>query len=261
MTRHNKGASDEITTDVLKKKVMAAKGELPFSVINVNDHMRKFKFDNVHESRYDPRVINADCNRTYVLQVCMQGTQNNAIDDNIRHFDKQIDRDDLENLESTLPDDELFFLAINVKGYAVKFKFDNVYSCCPAARVSDTECDYMSDILNNMSNENIGHAGNEIDRRTRCNRDETRAIFGRRFFSSEFECAMFQFNCCVYPEEPNVIVTIPSRFLADNFSFQGLYVSVSSVLKVEGKRQWQTQGKPKTRRSKNPNASSSVQKL
>ena len=79
-----------------------------------------------------------------------------------------------ENLESILPDDELLFLVINVKGYAVKFKFDKMYSCCPGARVSDAECDhiralqaYMSDILNNMSNENIGHTSNEIDRRTR----------------------------------------------------------------------------------------------
>ena len=86
MMRHYKGTSDEITTDVLKKKVMAAKGELPFSVTNINDYMKKFKFDNVHGCRYDPRVLNANWNRTYALQVCMQGTHNNAIDDNIRHF-------------------------------------------------------------------------------------------------------------------------------------------------------------------------------
>ena len=116
---------------------MAAEGELPFSVTNVTDYMKKFKFDNVHGCRYDPRVFHADC----TLQVCMQGTQNNAIDDNIRHFDKRIDRDDSENQESILSDDELLFLVINVKGYAVKSKFDNVYSCCPGTRVSDTECD------------------------------------------------------------------------------------------------------------------------
>ena len=125
------------------KKVMAAKGEFPFSVTNVNDYMKKFKFDNVHGCRCDLRVFNANCNRTYALQECMQGTQNNAMDDHIRHFDKQIDRDDSENLESILPDDELFFLMINVKDYAMKFKFDNVYSCCLGARVSDAECDHI----------------------------------------------------------------------------------------------------------------------
>ena len=110
---------------------------------------------------------------------------------------------------------------INVKGYAVKFKFDNVYSCCPGAR--DTECDNicallakMSDILNTMSN-----AGNEIDRRTRCNRDESRAIWGRRFFFySELECAMFQFSCYVHPDEPDVIVTNTARFWKTNFLFR-----------------------------------------
>ena len=75
---------------------------------------------------------------------------------------------------------------VNVKGYAVKFKFDNVYSCCPGVCVSDTECDHIralqadiNDILN-TSNENIGHTGNEIDRRTRCSRDLSRAIFEDR---------------------------------------------------------------------------------
>ena len=77
--------------------------ELPFPVTNVNDYMKKFKFDIVHGCRYDPRVFKADCNRTYAPQVCMQCTQNIAIDDNIRQFDKQIDRDDSENLESILP--------------------------------------------------------------------------------------------------------------------------------------------------------------
>ena len=49
---------------------------------------------------------------------------------------------------------ELLFLVINANDYAVKFKFDNVRSCCPDARVFDTECDhfralqtYMDDIL------------------------------------------------------------------------------------------------------------------
>ena len=109
---------------------MAARGELPFLVTNVNDSVNKFKFDKMHGCRYDPRVFNADCNRTYALHVCIQGTQNNAIGDNIRHFDKQIDRDDPENLESILPHDELLFL-------------DIACSCCLGARVSDTECDHI----------------------------------------------------------------------------------------------------------------------
>ena len=41
MIRQYRGASDEITADVLKNKAMAAKGELPFPVTNVIDYMKK----------------------------------------------------------------------------------------------------------------------------------------------------------------------------------------------------------------------------
>ena len=169
------------------------------------------------------------------------GTQNNAIDDNIRHFDKQIDRDDSENLESVLPDDELIFLVINVKGYAVKFKFDNVYSCCPGARVSDTECDHiralqacMNDILNNMNNEtffvfrvltcDVSILLLRLPRRNRRNRGKSSAIFGRQFFFSDFEC-----ECLI--------------------RFKG-----GEEIVADSKQ-------TKTRRNKNPNASSSAEKL
>ena len=43
MIWHYRGGSDEITADVTKKKVMTAKGELPFSVTKVNDHMKKVR--------------------------------------------------------------------------------------------------------------------------------------------------------------------------------------------------------------------------
>ena len=80
-----------------------------------------------------------------------------------------------------------------------------------------------------MSNENIGHTDNEIDRRTRCNRDVSRATCGRRFFFAEFECAMLHFKCSVYLDETDVIVKNPTRFLDDNFSLQSLNVRVLSV--------------------------------
>ena len=115
-----------------------------------------------------------------------------------------------------LPDDELLFFVINVKGYSVKFKFDNVYSWCLGFRVSDTECDHisalqahMNDIFNNLSKQNIGIPA-------------TRSI-----------------------DEPDAIVMYPERFLKTFFFFQSLNGRVSSVVKVEGDRQWQTQSKPK----------------
>ena len=115
-------------------------------------------------------------------------TQNNAIDDNIGHIDKQIDRADSE--------DDLLFLVINVNDCSATFKFDNVYGCHPGARVFDTECDhicvlqaYMEDVLNNMINEIIGHLGNEIDR------TDLEGIDGMKTGA-----IMFQFNSSVCPD-------------------------------------------------------------
>ena len=68
---------------------------------------------------------------------------------------------------------------------------------------------------------------------------------------------MPQVDCFPFPDAPDVIVLNSSQFLTGTFSL----VRVSSVSKVQGKRQWQTQNKQKTQRIKNPNASSSAHKL
>jgi len=47
-----KGVSEETTTGVLRLKAMAAKGELLFPAINVNDCVTKSKFDNVYGCRH-----------------------------------------------------------------------------------------------------------------------------------------------------------------------------------------------------------------
>ena len=41
----------------------------------------------------------AECDRICALQACMEDIQNNALDENIGHFDKEIDRADLEDLQ------------------------------------------------------------------------------------------------------------------------------------------------------------------
>merc|ERR1712227_203621 len=48
MGKHCKGVSEETTTGVHRLKEMAAKGELLFPAINVNDCVTKSKFDNVY---------------------------------------------------------------------------------------------------------------------------------------------------------------------------------------------------------------------
>merc|ERR1711956_202587 len=47
-----KGVSEETTTGVMRLKEMAAKGELLFPAINVNDCVTKSKFDNVYGCRH-----------------------------------------------------------------------------------------------------------------------------------------------------------------------------------------------------------------
>ena len=47
-----KGVSEETTIGVMRLKVMAAKGELLFPAINVNDCVTKSKFDNVYGCRH-----------------------------------------------------------------------------------------------------------------------------------------------------------------------------------------------------------------
>merc|ERR1712118_647340 len=52
MGKHCKGVSEETTTGVHRLKEMAAKGELLFPAINVNDCVTKSKFDNVYGCRH-----------------------------------------------------------------------------------------------------------------------------------------------------------------------------------------------------------------
>merc|ERR1711935_921700 len=52
MAKQCKGVSEETTTGVMRLKEMAAKGELLFPAINVNDCVTKSKFDNVYGCRH-----------------------------------------------------------------------------------------------------------------------------------------------------------------------------------------------------------------
>merc|ERR1711998_320496 len=52
MSKIVKGVSEETTTGVHRLKEMAAKGELLFPAINVNDCVTKSKFDNVYGCRH-----------------------------------------------------------------------------------------------------------------------------------------------------------------------------------------------------------------
>ena len=68
-------------------------------MINVNDCVAKSNFDNVYGCRSGARVFVAECYHICALQACMEGVQNNAIDENIGHPDNEIDRVDLKGWE------------------------------------------------------------------------------------------------------------------------------------------------------------------
>merc|ERR1712238_414612 len=108
-----KGVSEETTTGVHRLKEMAAKGELLFPAINVNDCVTKSKFDNVYGCRHslpdsimratdvmiggkramvcgygdvgkgcafamrgcDARMFITECDPICALQACMEGFQ------------------------------------------------------------------------------------------------------------------------------------------------------------------------------------------
>merc|ERR1711907_447328 len=120
-----KGVSEETTTGVLRLKEMAAKGELLFPAINVNDCVTKSKFDNVYGCRHSlpdsimratdvmiggkralicgygdvgkgcaaamhgagARVMVTECDPICALQACMEGFQVATIDEAVAEAD------------------------------------------------------------------------------------------------------------------------------------------------------------------------------
>merc|ERR1711902_35220 len=120
-----KGVSEETTTGVHRLKEMAAKGELLFPAINVNDCVTKSKFDNVYGCRHSlpdgimratdvmiggkrslicgygdvgkgcafamrgagARVLITECNPICALQACMEGFQVATMDQVVGEID------------------------------------------------------------------------------------------------------------------------------------------------------------------------------
>merc|ERR1712003_278640 len=125
MAKTCKGVSEETTTGVHRLKEMAAKGELLFPAINVNDCVTKSKFDNVYGCRHSlpdsimratdvmiggkravicgygdvgkgcafamrgcgARVIVTECDPICALQACMEGFQVSPIEDVVGECD------------------------------------------------------------------------------------------------------------------------------------------------------------------------------
>merc|ERR1712137_375397 len=120
-----KGVSEETTTGVMRLREMAAKGELLFPAINVNDCVTKSKFDNVYGCRHSlpdgimratdvmiggkralicgygdvgkgcafamrgagARVLVTECDPICALQACMEGFQVATMEDVVGEID------------------------------------------------------------------------------------------------------------------------------------------------------------------------------
>merc|ERR1712113_1006928 len=157
-----KGVSEETTTGVMRLKEMAAKGELLFPAINVNDCVTKSKFDNVYGCRHSlpdgimratdvmiggkrvliagygdvgkgcafamrgagARVLISGCDPICALQACMEGFQ-------------------VVTMESVIGEMDIF---VTTTG---NFKIITL--------------DHMKKMKNNAIVGNIGHFGNEIE--------------------------------------------------------------------------------------------------
>merc|ERR1739849_68523 len=125
MAKKCKGVSEETTTGVHRLKEMAAKGELLFPAINVNDCVTKSKFDNVYGCRHSlpdsimratdvmiggkravicgygdvgkgcafalrgcgARVIVTECDPICALQACMEGFQVATLEEVVSEID------------------------------------------------------------------------------------------------------------------------------------------------------------------------------
>merc|ERR1712014_418467 len=142
------GVSEETTTGVHRLKEMAAKGELLFPAINVNECVTKSKFDNVYGCRHSlpdgimratdvmiggkrvliagsgARVLIAECDPICALQACMEGFQ-------------------VVKIESVLNEVDIF---VTTTG---NFKIITL--------------DHMKKMKNNAIVGNIGHFDNEIE--------------------------------------------------------------------------------------------------
>merc|ERR1711987_29169 len=157
-----KGVSEETTTGVHRLKEMAAKGELLFPAINVNDCVTKSKFDNIYGCRHSlpdgimratdvmiggkralicgygdvgkgcafamrgsgARVLIAECDPICALQACMEGFQ-------------------VTTLESVVGEIDIF---VTTTG-----NYDII------------RLEHMQKMKNNAIVGNIGHFDNEID--------------------------------------------------------------------------------------------------
>merc|ERR1712063_107804 len=202
MSKIVKGVSEETTTGVHRLKEMAAKGELLFPAINVNDCVTKSKFDNVYGCRHSlpdgimratdvmiggkralvcgygdvgkgcafalrgsgARVLVTECDPICALQACMEGFQ-------------------VVTMDSVVGEIDIFVTATGNK---------NIITL-----------EHMKKMKNNAIVGNIGHFDNEID------------MAGLELEANGIKCENIkpQVDRFVFPDGHGVIVLAAGRLL------------------------------------------------
>merc|ERR1719263_842431 len=201
MAKQCKGVSEETTTGVHRLKEMAAKGELLFPAINVNDCVTKSKFDNVYGCRHSlqdgimratdvmiggkralvcgfgdvgkgcasalracgARVMVTECDPICALQACMEGYQ-------------------VAKMESVVSEIDIFVSA--------------------TGNYNIIRLEHMLKMKNNAIVGNIGHFDNEIDMAG------PEAYPGIKRITIKPQCDRF-----VFPDGHGVIVLAEGRVL------------------------------------------------
>merc|ERR1711939_904569 len=152
MAKQCKGVSEETTTGVHRLKEMAAKGELLFPAINVNDCVTKSKFDNVYgdatllihkgkefEEKYakDGSLPDPASTDNAEFKCILQLLKDSIPADKTKYTRmaaacKGVSEETttgVHRLKEMAAKGELLFPAINVNDCVTKSKFDNVYGC------------------------------------------------------------------------------------------------------------------------------------
>merc|ERR1711959_436334 len=162
MGKSIRGVSEETTTGVARLKKMAAKGELLFPAINVNDCVTKSKFDNVYGCRHS--CVDGIMRATDVMLagktavVCGYGDVGKGCCQSLRGAGSRVIVTEI---------DPICALQAVMEGYEVRVLEDIIGEVDVIVTTTGNKGIVSSELMSKMKNNaivgNIGHFDNEID--------------------------------------------------------------------------------------------------
>merc|ERR1712000_54705 len=194
-----KGVSEETTTGVLRLREMAAKGELLFPAINVNDCVTKSKFDNVYGCRHS--LPDSIMRATDVMiggkraMVCGYGDVGKGCASALRGCGARVFVTEVDPICALQACMEGFQVAAME---SVVGEVDIFVSCTGNFKIITLE--HMKKMKNNAIVGNIGHFDNEIDMEGL-----------EQFPGIKVENIKPQVDCFVFPDGHGIIVLASGR--------------------------------------------------